>query len=178
MSLAGGIDVTKDGSSRANLYITYPHSAVHRDIIARATRIYPAADNTTNIIFKAPGPLQPHLEWTVTGGNDLEVRLYKGPTIADEGTDMTKARLFLPSAKTTQMVTKTGATISENGTLIDEAYNGGGGTGAGIRGGAAVHDDAEWVIEVDVWYLLQIIRGQSAKMSVALEWYEVPEIKT
>ena len=177
MSLASGVDIIKDGASRANLFITYPHSAVHRDIIARASKNFAAGTSTINILVKAPGPLQPHLEWNIIGSNDCEVNFYKAPTVATEGTDMTQTRLYLPSTKTTQMITKHGGTVDPKGTLLNEAYNGGGGTGAGVRGGASVHDDAEWVIELGTWYLIEIVRSTSGKVGVELEWYEVPEIK-
>jgi hypothetical protein len=171
------VDFTRSFEPAGNLVqMTYPHAAVHRDTIARASKVFSAAANTTNFLFKAPGPLQPHMEWVITGGGDIEVYFYEGPTVTGEGTDMTKARLYLPSTKTTQMVAKYGGTVSAKGTLKDEAYNGGGGTGSNVRGGSVVHDDAEWIPKLDTWYLIEVIRGTSAKMAVTIEWYEVPEL--
>ena len=166
-----------DPTSKTNIMITYAHSAVHRDIIARATKVLSAATGITNILIKAPGPLQPHLEWSIVSGGEIDVKFYEAPTVTAEGDNMTATRLFLPSEKTTQMVAKFGGTVSEKGTLLDEDYNGGGGAGSNVRGGSAVHDDAEWIPKLDTWYLIEINRITSHKMKVALEWYEVPEIK-
>ena len=166
-----------DPSSKASIGITYAHSAVHRDIIARATKVLSAGTGITNILIKAPGPLQPHLEWSIVSGGEVEVKFYEAPTVTAEGDDMTATRLFLPSEKTTQMVAKFGGTVSEKGTLLDEDYNGGAGSGVNVRGGSAVHEDAEWIPKLETWYLIEINRITSSKLKVALEWYEVTEIK-
>jgi hypothetical protein len=174
--LERGVDVTKDGSSRGVLGITYAHAAVHRDIIARATRIVTAGTGIVNVLFKSPGPLQAHIEWAVTAAADTEVRLYKTPTVTAEGTDMVMTRLFLPSEEPIQMTAKTGGTVSAKGTLKDEQWNGGAGTGNNARGGAVIHDDAEFVPDIDEWFLLEINRIVSTKLGIVIEWYEVPEI--
>lgn len=156
--------------------ITYPHSASHRDLIARATKNFTAASGTTNFLIKSPGPLQAHLEWKIVASGDVEIYFYEGPTVTGEGTAMTQTRIFRDSVKTTQTITKYGGTVSAKGTLLDEAYNGGSGTGGNIQGGSVLHEDAEWLPTVDVWYLVEVIRATSMKMNVTFEWYEVPQI--
>jgi hypothetical protein len=165
---AARVDLT-----RTLVGITYAHDAVHRDVIVRASKNFVAGTGTTNILLQAPATLEPHIEWAVIGGGDVEVYFYEAPTITAEGTTMTVSRLYLPSAKTTATVAKFGGTVSAKGTLKGEYYNGGGGAGASIRGGSVVHDDAEWVAKVGTWYLMEIIRGTSNKMNVQIEWYEV-----
>ena len=156
--------------------ITYPHSASHRDLIVKATKNFTAASGTTNFLIKSPGPLQAHLEWSVISSGDVEIYFYEEPTVTGEGTDMTSARLFRESVKTTQTITKYGASVSAKGTLLSEGYNGGSGTGNALQGGSVLHQDAEWLPKVDSWYLLEVIRAASVKMNVIFEWYEVPEI--
>lgn len=158
--------------------LTYGHAAVHNDIISRATRIIAAGTTAVNILFKSPGPLQAHIEWSIVGAADCDVRVYEGPTVTTEGTDMVQARLHRQSLKTTQTIPKTGGDVSAVGTLIDEQWNGGGGSGAGIRGGSVIHDDAEWIPKVNDWILIQVTRNVSTKLGITLEWYEVKEAGT
>lgn len=156
--------------------LTYGHAAVHRDIIARATQVVIAGTGIINVLFKSPGPLQAHMEWIVNAAADTEVRLYESPTVTVEGSDMVKSRLFAPTTKTTQSAAKLGGTVSDKGTLLDVQWNGGGGQGSGTFGGSVIHDDAEWVLKVDTWYLIEIDRKASTKLGIVLEWYEVPGI--
>jgi hypothetical protein len=176
--LERGFDVTKDFSSKGVLGITYAHAAVHRDIIARATRVVAAGTGILNVLFKNPGPLQGHFEWRITASADCEVRLYTAPTVTAEGDSAVITRLFLPSTVTTQGVVKTGGTVSAKGTLADEQWNGGtSAVGNNLTlGGSVVHDDAEYIPDVDGWCLIEIDRKSETKLSIVLEWYEVAEI--
>lgn len=165
-----------DKASNTGIIITYPHAAVHRDIIVRATKNFAAASTPINILFKTPVGTEAHLEFAILGGADCDVFMYEGPTVSTEGTDMVKARLLRSSTKTILGTAKFGGTVSAKGTLINEGYNGGGGSGSGTHGGSVVHDDAEWVTKEDTWYLIEIVRAASGKVNVSLEWYEVPPI--
>jgi hypothetical protein len=161
--------------------LTYGHAAVHRDIIVNATHVQSAGTGDLLFFVKTPNDetKQVHLEYIVTAGGDCEARWYRAPVRATDGTEITKTRLFDGSTKPTGTLIYVGGTVtgSNFGVLRKEQYNGGGGTGAGIRGGSSVHDDAEWVLELDTWYCLRLTRTGSQKVSVEFEWYEVPEIK-
>jgi hypothetical protein len=169
----------RDGSNTP-FALTYAHAAVHRDIIVNATNVQSAGTSEVLYFFQTPDSAhqQVHLEYIITAGNDCEARWYRAPVIATNGTEITKTRLFDGSLKTTGAKVYVGGTVTGGnyGVLRKEQYNGGGGTGAGIRGGSAVHDDAEWVLERDTWYCLRLTRTNSQKVAVEFEWYEVPAI--
>lgn len=165
-----------DQASSAPIGITYAHAAVHRDIIVRATKNFASASTPINILFKTPAGTEAHLEFLVQGSADCEVFMYEGPTVSTEGTNMTLARLLRSSTKAIHGTAKSGGTVSAKGTLINEGYNGGAGTGANTTGGSVVHDDAEWVTKADTWYLIEIVRAVAGKVNVSLEWYEVKPI--
>lgn len=169
--------VLSDTASKAAIGITYAHAAVHRDIIVRATKNFVAGTTPINILFKTSAGVEAHLEYLIQGAADCEVFLYEAPTVTGEGTNMTSARLLRSSTKEIQGVAKSGGTVSAKGTLINEGFNGGSGTGANVSGGAIVHEGAEWVTKADTWYLIEIVRPVSGKAHATLEWYEVPPIK-
>jgi hypothetical protein len=161
--------------------LTYGHAAVHRDIIVNATHVQSAGTGDLLFFFKTPADphRQVHLEYLVTAGGDCEARWYRAPAVATQGTMITRTRLFDGSTKGIGAEVYVGGTVtgSNFGVLRKQQYNGGGGAGGNIRGGAAVHDDAEWVLALDTWYCLRLTRTASQKVSVEFEWYEVPEIK-
>lgn len=159
--------------------LEYAHGAVHRDVIINATHIQAAGTTEVLYFFKTPADATKivHLEYQVKGGSDCEARWYRAPAVATNGTEITKARLYDSSAKSTGALVYVGGTVtaSNYGVIRKEQWNGGGGSGAGIRGGSAVHDGAEWYLIPDTWYCLRLTRTGSQKVSVEFEWYEVPE---
>ena len=158
--------------------MTYPHAAVHRDIIVNASHYNEAGTGDILYFFATGETLQPHLEYVVTAGAAVQVLFYEGPAVATAGTAVTQTRLFAPSTKTTQGVVTVGGTVTDSnyGTLLKHQFNGGGGTGANLMGGSSVHDDAEWVLKLDTVYCLRIIRAASQVVGVEFEWYEVPPL--
>ena len=158
--------------------MTYPHAAVHRDIIANASHYNAAASGDILYFFATGETLQPHLEYVVTAAGAAQVLFYEAPAVDTAGTPITQTRLFAPSEKTTQAVVTVGGTVtgSNFGTLLKHQFSGGGGSGGNTRGGSSVHDDAEWVLKLDTVYCLRIIRATSQIVSVEFEWYEVPPL--
>ena len=158
--------------------MTYPHAAVHRDIIANASHYNAAASGDILYFFATGETLQPHLEYVVTAAGAAQVLFYEAPVVATAGTAIPTTRLFAPSEKTTQAVVTVGGTVTDSnyGTLLKHQFNGGGGSGANIAGGSSVHDDAEWVLKLDTVYCLRIIRATSQVVGVEFEWYEVPPL--
>jgi hypothetical protein len=159
--------------------MTYPHAAVHRDVIVNASHYQTAADTDIIFFFTSGATLEPHLEFAVTGAAGLQVLFYRSPVVATAGTAITRTRLYDPSTKTSESVVTVGGTVTGGnfGTLLKHQFNGGGGTGAGVRGGSAVHDDAEWVLRLSTTYCLRIIRNASQIVGVEFEWYEVPPVR-
>ena len=158
--------------------MTYPHAAVHRDTIINASH-YQDAGTGDLLFFIASGEtLQMHLEYIVTAFAGARIRFYESPTVNAAGTVVPTVRLNRDTTKTTQAVITVGGTVtgSDFGTLLKDQYNGGGGTGAGTRGGSAVHDDAEWVLKLDTVYCLRITRTSSQIVGIEFEWYEVPQL--
>jgi len=158
--------------------LTYAHGAVHRDVIINASHVQAAGTTEVLYFMKTPDDLnkQVHLAYAVTGGSDIEVRFYRAPAVATNGTLITTTRLHDSSAKTTGALVYTGGTVTGGnyGTLLKEQWNGGGGAGAGVRGGNAVHEDAEFLLRNDTWYCLRVTRTGSQKIGTEFEWYEVP----
>lgn len=170
------IDVARSFEPGGNLVqMTYPHAAVHRDIIANASHYNASATGDILYFFAAGETLQPHLEYVVVAAGSAQVLFYEAPAVATAGTPITKTRLFAPSEKTTQSIVTVGGTVTGGnyGTLLKHQFNGGGGTGGNTRGGASVHDDAEWVLKLDTVYCLRIIRATAQVVGVEFEWYEV-----
>jgi hypothetical protein len=170
------VDFTRSFEPAGNLVqMTYPHAAVHRDVIINANNRQ-AAGTTDVLYFITTGsPLQLHLEYAVIGSAAVQVLFYEGPTVDAAGTAITTTRLFRPSTKTTQAVVTVGGTVTGGayGVLLKHQSNGGGGTGSGTRGGSAVHDDAEWVLKLNTTYCMRVIRDASGTLGVEFEWYEV-----
>lgn len=162
--------------NRTLVTMPYPHDAVHRDIMVNATD-YQAAGTTDVIYFIFGDDAQEcHLEFAITGGAAARVLMYEGPTIATQGDAITVARLYRPSAKTTKTVFKVGGTVTGGayGTLLKTMYNGGGGAGSSTRGGASVHEGAEWVLKLATNYCIRVIRDASGPIGADFEWYDVP----
>lgn len=177
IDVARWVDRSKDKTG-ALVQMTYPHSAVHRDIIINANNYTVAGTTDILYFFTSGATFQPHLEYAVTASAAAQVLFYEAPAIATAGTAITRTRLFRPSEKTITATVTVGGTVTDGnyGTLLKHQSNGGGGQGSGVFGGSAVHDDAEWVLKLDTAYCLRIIRGASGTVSVEFEWYEVPEI--
>ena len=177
IDVARWVDRSKDKTG-ALVQMTYPHSAVHRDIIINASHYSVAGTGDILYFFATGETLQPHLEYAVTAAGAVQALFYEAPAVATAGAAITQARLFAPSAKTAQAVVTVGGTVTDSnyGTLLKHQFNGGGGAGANLRGGSSVHDDAEWVLKLDTVYCLRIIRADSQVVGVEFEWYEVPEI--
>ena len=154
--------------------ITYSHDAVHRDVIVNATIHSAGVSGDRLFLIRTGTPLQMHLVYRVIADKIAVIRFYEGPTVTGVGTPITKSRLHRPSNKPIQAIVNSQPTVSDNGTLIQELSNGGGGTGAGVSGGDLVHEDAEWVLKVDTDYLLVVNVATSTALSVEFEWYEVP----
>ena len=158
--------------------LTYAHAAVHRDIIINASNIQASAATEIVYFVKTPNDLtkQVHLAYAVTGGADCEVRFYRAPNVNAQGSAITTTRLHDSSTATTGAVVYVGGTVTggDYGTLLKEQWNGGGGAGAGIQGGNAVHDDAEFLLRNNTWYCLRITRTGAQKAATEFEWYEVP----
>lgn len=166
--------ITKSSDPFDNfVQMTYPHAAVHRDTISNANHYTAAGTSDVLFLFTSGSELQVHLEYMVTGGGAIQALFYESPTVTTAGTAITLSRLNRETDKTTESSVTVGGTVSNYGTLLKHQYNGGSGGGANLRGGAAVHDDAEWVLKSDTVYCLQIIRDDSAPVSVEMEWYEV-----
>ena len=158
--------------------MTYAHGAVHRDVIINATHYADAGTADILFLIECGDTLQSHMEWIVTAGAGARIRFYKNPVFTDPGTLITNTRLKTYSGKTTQTKIRVAPTIegSSFGTLLKDQYNGGGGQGAGIRGGSSVHDDAEFLLELEGVYLLRITRLSSQIVGTEFEWYEVNPI--
>lgn len=156
--------------------MSYPHAAVHRDTIINGNDRQATGDTEILYLFTAGATLQPHLEYVIKASGGVLVRFYEAPTVTAPGTPITTSRLFRPSEKTTQATITVGGAVSDYGTLLKSQDNGGGGTGANIRGGAAVHDDAEWVLKLGTIYAIRITRETSGSVGLEMEWYEVPAL--
>ena len=156
--------------------LTYGHDAVHKDIIINANDTTEAGTTEILYLFKTPAVRQIHLEYNVISSGAAIVSFFEDCTVSADGTPVTTSRLFRTSDKVTGAVVTKGPAVLTEGTLLKKQVNGGGGTGSNIRGGSAVHDDAEWVLKLDALYLMKIERTTSGVVGVEFEWYEVPEI--
>lgn len=169
----------KSSDPTANIVqMTYPHAAVHRDVIINASHYQAAADGDLLFFFTSGLTLQPHLEYIVVAGGVCRVRFYEDPAIFDAGAVVPGRRLHRGTTKVAQALVNVGGSVvaEDYGTLLKDQYNGGGGGGANTRGGSAVHDDAEWVLKLNTSYCLRLTRAASQITGVEFEWYEVPAL--
>ena len=175
--LRGVSDIILKSSDPTNNFVqlTYGHAAVHRDIIMNANHYTAAGTPDVLFFFNSGVELEVHLEYVVSAGGPVQVFFYESPDVDSVGSPVTTTRLNLKTNKTVESTVTVGGTVVDNdyGTLLKHQFNGGGGGGANIRGGSAVHEDAEWILKHETTYCMRIIRDASAAVGVEFEWYEV-----
>lgn len=110
----------------------------------------------------------------VASADKLSLNVYEGSSGASGGTALTPLNRNRQSIIATDVVIKTGVTVTTNGTLIQTAYLPGS-TGVGqSRAGASAGGTNEWVLKTDTLYTYEFINGstESNVVWVEFQWYE------
>ena len=153
--------------------ITYPHDAVHRDVIVHASDYATTVATARNYLIVPAAGFDAHMVFSVTCNQATRIQVYEATVTTAAGTAITRARLNRNSARAINVAITVGPTITSDGTLLQDAFNGGGGSGANAFGGQVIHDDAEWVMKAGTAYMVRVTPVSSATLGIAFEWYEV-----
>lgn len=154
--------------------ITYPHDAVHRDIIVQATDYAAGITGVRNYLLKQGSTKENHLIFGVKCSGAVRVELYEGTTFSSVGTPVPPMRLNRKSVKTTEMLVFHTPTITADGVKIQDIYNGGSGAGGSQNGGdVGAHQDAEWLLKTATDYMVRLTFAASSTVGIVFEWYEV-----
>lgn len=131
-----------------------------------------ADGETIVILLKNPAANYPHLLWHATCPSAFTVALYENPTVSVAG-DGTAVTLFNRNRNKTSITPLLAVyhtpTTTNNGTLLEQFYIGGGAQRAGGDNRAT----SEWVLKANEDYLLIITsRANGNSGAVVLDWYE------
>jgi hypothetical protein len=162
-----------DESSQANIFVSYAHAAVHRDLAIRATSpTFVAGTTPVLFLFTTPPNIEVHLSWVVSNQVRVNPDFYESPTVTGAGTDMVYARLNRNSTRPILSTATHGGTVSAKGTLLSQnmLFS----TQPNLKGAREVNEDSEWVLKPETVYLLEVVRPTSGILAVTFEWYEVP----
>lgn len=143
-SVSGTIDIT----SGSTIKLTFQTNSTHR------VRFKPAS--------------------IVSSADKITYNAYEGSSGNSGGTTLTPINRNRTSDYATDVVVKSGVTVTTNGTLINTAYIPGATGVGGTRTGSETGDDYGWILKPDTLYTLEFVNGSSTTNIVSLHmlWFE------
>jgi hypothetical protein len=152
--------------------IEYAHASVHTDSLVIASDYDASVSAAKNYLIVAPAHKELHIVVTVTVSEAAVMEIFHGPTISNNGTVATHARMNLYSTKDIK-TTYVNPTVSDDGTLLWQGYLAGG-SGGGANGGN-VRNGQEFVLPASDSMLVRVTPvSANEQVGFEHEYYEVP----
>lgn len=150
-----------------------PHKKIHQGTMYSCSRIEPAvADGSSlDVIMSNPSGVYPHLVFSIGTFGNAKFQLYEGPTFDADGTSLTIFNHKRYSANTFTGTVTYGNTVSNVGTLIQDAILPGGEKAHAIGTSDSFQD--EWCLKNNEDYLLRLtnLSGAASDLHMALMFY-------
>lgn len=164
----------------AILTIDVEHAKIHQGDMFQAflKRSYTSGVTAKISIVTSNKEVHFRLANVATSAEDFTVSLYEnGSTNSSTSSGTLNIYNFnRGSARTASITIKQSATITSDGTLIDQFYNGGTGVAGGKSGGADSRNLAEILMNENTNYSLSILSGTATTTAlIKMVWYEVNE---
>lgn len=158
-----------------HLVIDTVHDQVHRGHLFQVDHDTGDVANATEVdLLLQVGSRHPHLVFGGDSTGAFLIELYEGTTFSAIGSSKNVYNKQRGSSKTSSVTVTSGPTLDDDGTKIGIRMIGG---GKRVGGAIELSRGAEWNLNPDTGYLVRAtnISGQSARVVIALDWYE-PDI--
>ena len=117
-------------------------------------------------------------EQVISSGDKVSIELYEDATVTtDTGTEKTPVNHRRIHINGSTVLVRDGVTVTDDGTMINQSYIGGG-TGTGqARSGEETSDKNEYILKQGATYVVKITNGSSADNTIQCNpmWYEEDE---
>jgi hypothetical protein len=172
----GGEAMKVDKSGRA-CGIEFAHKAAHDDVLVTASEYMPDIDIAVprRYLVRPAAGHEAHIIFDLSPAGACRVEIFKGPTVATNGTALLHMRHNFGSAKETASVMYHTPSLTDNGTKVFDQRIIGSTTGnVNSRIGGNMHEGAE-LIATNASPILMVITAEAdnLKFSIAGEYYEV-----
>jgi hypothetical protein len=151
------------------LPVSWQHDKIHKGELYTVSLFADAvADNATSIItIVAPSGYNLHVTPSFHSGAAAQAEIYSGPTISVAGSAFTPVNRNQASSNVSSVTTHTGATVTSDGTLVEEyalSYS-------NEFGGR----DREIVLAAGTTYMFRLTNrsGSAQPQSISLDFYKV-----
>jgi len=161
-------------------FIDSDHAYIHEGYMFTAfTKQEIASSGVYKITFETPASATgKYIHWrpefVSTSGDSVDIKVYEGSSGDSGGSDFTPINRNRLSSETSLSTVTLGATVTTNGTQIDQTFVGGG-TGVGnTTQGSESGDKNEIMLKQGTLYTVEITNGSDSanNIFVKLLWYE------
>ena len=179
---AGDEEVRKfDKLAHAVTTITEQHRLIHDGMYFNTSGKQTGwLDGTTKtFLVSPPAGCFPHVQAMKLnfGKGDIDFVAYEGPTVSDNGSELTGVNVNCASSKTPDLNLYAGPTTTDNGThkftlWVPPTGTGTGQSASGIEG---IGQGSEWILNQSVPWLIVMTNnsGSTIDWSYEFSWYEV-----
>lgn len=156
------------------------HAYIHEGYMFSAyTNQEIASEGVYKITFETPASATgKYIHWRPefisTSGDSVTVKVYEGSSGDSGGSDFTPINRNRLSSLTSLSTVTLGATVTTNGTQIDESFIGGGTGVGGTTQGSESGDKNEIILKQGELYTIEVTNGSSSANDIFIKllWYE------